>query len=300
MTTPEPITANARRSDAMLGTFLFLPALAVIVLLFVLPVLYELVISLFRSRLYEPANPFVALQNYAWLFRSGDFPQALVNTLIWTVGSVIGQAVVGVFLAIVLMQDLPGRNVIRTLLLCTWIMPGVVGGIIWRWMFDPIVGILNAGLNTVGLPEFDWLGQVSTAMACCILANIWKGVPFWILMISARLQAVPNQLYDAAAVDGAGWWHRFIHITVPQIRGILTICTLLAFIWTFNSFDLIYALTRGGPDIATTTVPMLIYEVGMRNGHYGEAAASSIILLLMMTVFIGVFMRRSLTRQEDV
>src|SRR5512146_235510 len=112
MTTPEPITANARRSDAMLGTLLFLPALAVIVLLFVLPVLYELIVSLFRSRLYEQANPFVGWQNYAWLFRSGDFPQALVNTLVWTVGSVVGQAILGVFVAVVLMQDLPGRNVI--------------------------------------------------------------------------------------------------------------------------------------------------------------------------------------------
>lgn len=296
----DPITANRSRADALLGTLLFLPALAVVCLLFVIPVLYELIISLYRSRLYEQANPFVGLTNYFWLFRSGDFPQALLNTVIWTIGSVIGQAAVGIFLAVVLMQDLPGRNLIRTLLLCTWIMPGVVGGIIWRWMFDPILGILNAGLSGIGLPEFDWLGQVNTALACCIVANVWKGVPFWLLMVSARLQAVPRQLYDAAAVDGAGWWHRFIHITIPQIRGITTICTLLAAIWTFNSFDLIYALTRGGPDIATTTVPMLIYEIGMRNGHYGEAAASSIILLLLMAVAIAVFMRKSLSRQEEI
>jgi multiple sugar transport system permease protein len=300
MTTPPPITAARSRSDAMLGNVLFLPALAVIVLLFVLPVLYELVISLYRSRLYEQADPFVGLQNYAWLLGTGDFPKALLNTLVWTVGSVIGQAAVGIFLAVVLMQDLPGRNLFRTLLLCTWIMPGVVGGIIWRWMFDPIVGILNSALSTAGLPEFDWLGQVSTALGCCILANMWKGVPFWLLMVSARLQAVPSELYDAAAVDGAGWRHRFMHITVPQIRGIVTICALLSFIWTFNSFDLIYALTRGGPDIATTTVPMLIYEIGMRNGHYGEAAASSIILLIMMAAAIGLFMRRSLAKQEEV
>jgi len=300
MKTLAPTAATRNRSDAMLGNLLFLPALAVIVLLFVLPVAYELIISLYRSRLYEQADPFVGLQNYAWLFRTGDFPQALLNTIVWTVGSVIGQAALGIFLAVVLMQDLPGRNLFRTLLLCTWIMPGVVGGIIWRWMFDPIVGILNATLAGVGLPEFDWLGQVNTALACCIVANIWKGVPFWLLMVSARLQAVPAELYDAAAVDGAGWRHRFMHITIPQIRGIVTICALLSFIWTFNSFDLIYALTRGGPDIATTTVPMLIYEIGMRNGHYGEAAASSILLLLMMAAAIGLFMRRSLARQEEV
>lgn len=300
MKSPQSITDKHTRSEAILGNLLFLPALAVIVLLFVLPVLYEVWISMFRSRLYEQTNPFVGLQNYIWLFKMGDFPRALLNTLIWTIGSVAGQAIVGVFLAVVLMQDLPGRNLIRTLLLCTWIMPGVVGGIIWRWMFDPIVGILNAGFSIAGLPEFDFLGQASTALGCCIVANIWKGVPFWLLMVSARLQAVPSELYDASAVDGAGWWHRFLHITIPQIRGILTVCALLSFIWTFNSFDLIYALTRGGPDIATTTVPMLIYEIGMRNGHYGEAAASSIILLLMMAFAIGFFMRKSLARQEEV
>ena len=278
---------------------MFSPALAVIVLLFVLPVAYELVISLYRSRLYEQSDPFVGLQNYRWLFTTGDLPRAFINTMIWTLGSLLGQAVIGIFLAVVLMQDLPGRNLIRTLLLCTWIMPAVVAGIIWRWMFDPIVGILNAGLDSFGLPEYDWLGRSSTALACCILANVWKGVPFWLLMVSARLQAIPSALYDAAAVDGAGWWDRFCHITVPQIRSIVTICALLAFIWTFNSFDMIYALTRGGPDIATTTIPMLIYEIGMRNGHYGEAAASSILLLAMMAVAIVVFMRRSLSRTEE-
>jgi multiple sugar transport system permease protein len=295
----DPRLGPKTRSEEALGTLLFLPALAVIVLLFVLPVAYEVVISLYRSRVYEPADAFVGLQNYRWLFSGGDLPRALANTLVWTVGSVLGQAVVGIFLAVVLMQDLPGRTLIRTLLLCTWIMPGVVGGIIWRWMFDPIVGVLNAALAAAGCPEQDFLGRSATALACCILANIWKGVPFWLLMVSARLQAVPADLYDAAAVDGAGWLHRFRHITVPQIRGIVTICGLLAFIWTFNSFDMIYALTRGGPDIATTTVPMLIYEVGMHNGHHGEAAASSIILLAIMAVVIGLFMRRSLARTEE-
>ncbi len=287
------------RRERWTGLALFSPALAVIVLLFVLPVAYELVISLYRSRLYEQSDPFVGLQNYRWLFTTGDLPRAFINTMIWTLGSLLGQAVIGIFLAVVLMQDLPGRNLIRTLLLCTWIMPAVVAGIIWRWMFDPIVGILNAGLDSFGLPEYDWLGRSSTALACCILANVWKGVPFWLLMVSARLQAIPSALYDAAAVDGAGWWDRFCHITVPQIRSIVTICALLAFIWTFNSFDMIYALTRGGPDIATTTIPMLIYEIGMRNGHYGEAAASSILLLAMMAVAIVVFMRRSLSRTEE-
>lgn len=290
----------AQSRDARLGLLLFAPALAVVVMLFVVPIVYEAGVSVFRSRVYEEHNPFVGLANYRWLFSGGDMPEALVNTLVWTIGSLIGQAVVGIFLAVVLMQDLPGRGLFRTLLLCTWIMPGVVAGIIWRWIFDPIVGILNDGLSTVGLPEFDWLGQISTAMGCCIVANVWRGVPFWLLMVSARLQAVPRTLYDAAAVDGAGIWHRFRHITVPQIRGIVTICGLLSFIWTFNSFDMIYALTRGGPDMATTTVPMLIYEIGITNGHFGEAAASSIIMLALMGAAIAIFVRRSLARQEEV
>jgi multiple sugar transport system permease protein len=288
------------RHDFRAGLLLFAPAFAVILLLFVVPIVYETAISLYRSRVYEEANPFVGLANYRWLFRNGDLLEALSNTLVWTFGSILGQGVIGVFLAVILMQDLPGRSLIRTLLLCTWIMPSVVVGIIWRWIFDPTVGILNTMLAGVGVTEVDWLGQVRTAMLCCIIANVWRGIPFWLLMISARLQAVPQDLYDAANVDGTGAWGRFRYVTLPQIRTILVLCTVLSFIWTFNSFDLIFALTRGGPDIATTTVPLLIYDIGIRYGHFGEAAASSILLLLMMVAAILVFVRGPLGRREDV
>ncbi len=284
--------------EARTGVLLFLPALVVVVMLFVLPVAYELVISLFRSRVYETSNPWVGSENYRRLFSQGDMGEALGNTLIWTVGSLIGQGVIGILLAVVLMQDLPGRALFRTLLLCTWVMPGVVVGLIWRWMFDPIVGVLNSVLVVMGLPVCDFLGQMSTALPSGIAANIWRGIPFWMLMVSARLQAVPPELYDAAAVDGAGVWHRFRHITVPQIRDTVLLCAVLAFIWTFNSFDLLYALTRGGPDLATTTVPLLIYDIGIRNGHFGEAAASSILFLVLMTVAIGAFVRSTLMRRE--
>lgn len=295
------MTRNPREArDARLGLLLFLPAMAVIALMFVLPVAYEAYISLYRSRVYEEQNPFVGLRNYQWLIRSGDLPHALAVTLIWTFGSLVGQSVIGILLAVLLAQDLPGRGLFRTLFLCTWIMPGVVSGIIWRWIFDPIVGVLNLLLATLGLPETDFLGHAQTALASCIVANIWKGVPFWLLMVSARLQAIPKPLYDAAAVDGASGWGRFRHVTLPQIRGITLLCGVLSFIWTFNSFDMIYALTRGGPDMETTTVPMLIYAVGIESGHFGEAAASSILFLVMMGAAIALFVRSSLMRREDV
>ncbi len=287
------------KREARLGLLLFLPAFAVILLLFVIPIIYETGISFFRSRIYEEANPFIGFENYTYLFRSGDLPQALFNTVIWTVGSVVGQAVIGILLAVILMQEYPGRAPIRTIFLCTWLMPGVVVGVIWRWIFDPIVGILNAGMATVGIPEVDWLGQYSTALLCCVIANIWKGIPFWLLMISARLQAVPKDLYEAAEVDGAGAWHRFRHITMPQIQTIVILCGTLSFIWTFNMFDLIYALTRGGPGIASTTIPLIIYEIGIYSGHFGEAAASSIIFLIIMAVAIGLFVRSTLMKEEE-
>ncbi len=292
--------ATRQAREARTGLLLSLPAAGVIGLLFVLPVAYELLISLYRSRVYEEDNPFVGLANYAWLFRGGDLTAATINTLVWTVGSVVGQGLVGILLAVVLMQPLPGRTLFRTLLLCTWIMPAVVVGVIWRWIFDPVSGVINGVLGWWGLPAADWLGSSATAMGCCILANVWRGIPFWLLMVSARLQAVPAELYDAAAVDGAGVWLRFRHVTLPQIRGIVVLCATLSFIWTFNSFDMIYALTRGGPDIATTTVPLLIYEAGLRNGHLGEAAAASILFLAAMAAVIGLFVRRSLGRQEEV
>lgn len=290
------IQTSQKSQERRLGILFFAPAFLTICFLFIAPVVYELLLSFRRSRVYEDSSPFVGLENYFWLFRTGDLAQALSNTLVWTIGSIFGQAILGVTLAVILMQNLPGRNLIRTLLLCTWVIPNVVVGIIWRWIFDPTVGILNDLFLHLGLPQFDFLGQTATAMGCCVIANIWRGVPFWLLMVSARLQAVPEALYNAAEVDGAGSWQRFIHITFPQISGILTLCTVLSFIWTFNSFDLIFALTRGGPDIATTTVPLLIYEIGIQNGHFGEAAASSILFIGGMGIAILSFTRATLAK----
>ncbi len=298
--TPVPHPSELPRDESRLAAWLLLPAMVVILLLFVLPVAYELWVSVHRSRVYEDASPFVGAKNYTWLFRSGDLPQSILNTLVWTIGSVVGQAVFGILLAVILVQQLPGRNLFRTLFLIAWVMPGVVVGIIWRWMYNPIGGILNDALAHVGLPEVDFLGHASTALASCVVANVWKGIPFWLLMVSARLQAIPEDLYEAASIDGTTPWQRFLHVTFPQIRGVVMLCAVLSFIWTFNVFDLIYALTRGGPDIATTTVPILIYEIGIRNGHMGEASAASLILLAIMALSMLVLARFTLARQEDV
>jgi multiple sugar transport system permease protein len=170
-------------------------------------------------------------------------------------------------------------------------MPGVVVAIIWQWIYQPIFGILNAALSGLGLPTHQWLGDPSTVLPAVILANVWKGFPFWMIMLTAGLQTIPHDLYEAATVDGAGGWARFRYVTIPGIKTVLVITSILAFIWTFNYFDLIYVLTGGGPANLTQIFPIYIYQTAFNDQQLGLGAAASLVLFVAMTIVMIVYVR---------
>ena len=257
--------------------------------LVVYPLLYNLWLSVHVNRLSPDDGQFVGLRNYWQLIKFGDLGGTLRTTIVWTVGSIVFQGLIGFALALAL--DRPGRGITlaRTLLLTPWVMPGVVISAIWLAIFNPIGGLANALLSSLGVEGRDWLGDPQTALPALILVNVWKGVPFWMLLLAAGLKAIPADLYEAASLDGANYLQQVRHIILPGLRNVMVLTALLAFIWTFNYFDLSYAMTQGGPGQATTTLAFDIYRTSFVYNRFDQGAALSVVSFALMAVAIGVY-----------
>ena len=190
-----------------------------------------------------------ALRTSSILFRSATFNSAVWNTIVIVLVSDVLKLLIGLGLALLVHQNLPARGIFRSLLMLPWAMPAFVAFLAWRVLYQPIGGGINLILTETGLYPYvvDWLGQRSTAMGSVIAASVWRGFPFWFVSILAALQSVPNELYEAARVDGANAWQRFWTVTAPGIKQVVIVTTLLSSIWTANGFEHVWLLTRGGP-----------------------------------------------------
>jgi ABC-type sugar transport system permease subunit len=199
----------------------------------------------------------------------------------------IAKLVIGLGLAVLLNQAVPGRGLMRALIMLPWAMPGFVAFLVWKLLFLPIGGGVNLILAEIGLytDVIDWLGQRSTAMPAVIIATVWRGFPFWAISFLAALQGVPQELYEAAKVDGASPWQRFWDITLPMIRPVILIVVLMSSIWTANSFENIWIMTQGGPSDATMVFPVLAY-FGMQTQRLGEAAAVSVAMIPALLILV--------------
>ncbi len=253
--TPPTVVASAavppslEKRYAMIGAVLIAPT----VLVFCAVILYPLVSAIYLSlfSIYTPtlAGDWVGVDNYGALLASGDFWSAVLNTLIWTVGTLMLQLVCGVAVALLLNQSIVFQSLARSLILFPYFLSTVVAVLVWRWLFNDLSGILNHVLLIAGLIDapVNWLGQMPNAMISVILVGAWKYFPFVVIAVLARLQSIPEQLYEAATIDGAGPFQRFTDITLPQLRDVLVVVVLLRAIWDFKEFDLIYLMTGGGP-----------------------------------------------------
>ena len=285
----------ARRSLFAYG--LVAPTVVLLIALVAYPFLYAIFIS-FTSRVVGNAGSWIGLGNYAYLLQSPSFDAAAWNTIVLVVVSDACKLALGLGLALLVHQKLRGRGVFRSLLMLPWAIPAFVAFLTWRVLYQPIGGGLNLLLTQTGLYPgiIDWLGQRATAMPAVIAATVWRGFPFWFISILAALQSIPVELYEAARVDGAGPWQRFRAVTVPGIRQVVIVTTLLSSIWTANSFENVWLLTQGGPSDATMVFPVLAY-FGMQTQRIGEAAAVSVAMLPVLAVL--VFFATSFTLRED-
>ncbi|VTT86231.1 Maltose/maltodextrin ABC transporter, permease protein MalF [Halorubrum sp. DM2] len=266
--------------------------------IFLLSVVGYPIIETFRLSLYEsPADSsietYVGLQHYVEILGSDMFYQLLWQTGRWVVIGVAGKTLLGLLIAVHLKGDIKGRKFFRTAFLIPWGIPYAISAVVFRWIEHPQYGYINAVLLKLGITDqaIGILGNPDIAWLGVVVADIWIGTPFMAIIFLAGLQSIPQELYEAAAIDGAERWHQFRYITLPQLKSVILIATLLSTIWTFVSFDTIWTMTRGGPINTTSTLVIWIYKVGLENGNLGRGAAFSVIGFLFLLVFAVVYLR---------
>jgi len=290
---PRPLI-SWRVRKLLVGYSYLVPAALCMLATVVVPIGLAIKMSLYNDVLYKPqAYHFIGPGNYVRLVQDPVFWLTLWNSVVWVFGSVVLQFVFGFAAALLLHQAFTGRALVRTLTLLPWIIPGVVVGLIWEWLYQPNYGVINDLLLKAGWmhDRVAWLSSPDLAMAAVIFTNIWRGIPFFAIMLLAGLQAIPGELYEAAHVDGAGVVSRFWHITLPLLRPIIVVATATRIIWTFNYADLIFVMTGGGPANATQITSTYTLMQAYTNLDFGYAGALSVVLLLVMLAFTAVYLR---------
>jgi multiple sugar transport system permease protein len=267
------------------------PAMILVAVLMYYPMIGTAIESLYSTSFINPNPQFVGLKLYQQIFASGDFSQIVWNSIVWTLFVVLLQNVLGFLAALLLDQRLPATGLMRSLVLLPWVLPGVVAAILWRFMYDPQLGLINSFLIRIGLADQGaaWLAESSTAMAAAIVAAVWKGFPFSAVVYLAALQNVDREQVEAAIIDGAGPVRRLFSVILPSMREVIVVNVVLTTILTFNYFDMIWVLTRGGPQNATHIFPTKIYELGFGQFRFGEAAAYGVFSILVLAVLIALY-----------
>lgn len=272
------------------GNYSFIaPALIFISLTMLYPILSNLRMSVYDvtvGTFLSDTAPFVGFDNYARVIGDSAFQKAFVLSLIFTVGSLVFQFTIGFALALLFNRAFPGNGLLRALMLLGWMLPSVVSGSVFRWMFEGGNGIINYFLMTIGAldkPRF-WLIEPQTALLGTIIANIWVGIPFNMILLLPGLQSISSTLYEAASIDGASRWQSFRYITLPLMRPASLSVLLLGFIYTFKVFDIVYVMTRGGPVDATTVLPIYVYQLSFNFFRFGDGAAAAVLLLAPLSI----------------
>jgi ABC-type sugar transport system permease subunit len=270
-----------------LGLVLTSPTLLAIFGIILVPFINSLVLSLNRRDLSRPHwDAFVGLGNYIKLIQDDRFLNSFKATMTFSLVSVILELVLGVAIALVLNQRFKGRGLVRGLIILPWAMPSIVNAAMWEWIYNADYGALNALLTQLGiLDQYQiWLANPRAAMALIILANVWKETPFTVILVLAALQGIPSDLYEAATVDGASAWQRLAYITLRLLLPVIMVAGLLQFIWGFQTFELVYIITGGGPYSTTELVPLRIYAQTFRSLRFGYGAAMAYLTGLTLLV----------------
>lgn len=274
----------------LLGAIIFYPLTRAIGMAFQYYVLTDL-----------PNAKFIGLGNFERAFSDKLFLDALGRSVYWVAGNIVLQLGLGLTFASILNQEFPLRGVIRSIILIPWVTPSAVTAIMWRFMLDGQSGLINDVLVKLHIIDkfVPFLSRPETAMPSVIVANVWFGVPFFAVMLLAALQAIPQEMYEAAEVDGAATWHRFRYITLPLLMPTILVVTLLRTIWLSQYVEIIYLITGGGPAWHTTTLPVYSFIAMRADLDMGYASASSICLSAFLLILMIAYLR-ALQRQENL
>ena len=286
---------SARRKQQLAGWLFLAPAIAYLLFAFALPVLYNVMLSFEHTSPATIANftaPFAGLDNYRFIFHDPTSRSAIVRTLEFTVLSLVFQFIIGFALALLFSLRFPGRTLARSLIIVPWLLPLIVTGVIFRFLFQAEGGAVNQVLMNLGLVHdpVQWLNDPHLAFWTILIANIWLGIPFFTLLLYSALQDVPVEVKEAAIIDGAGAWQRLRLVIVPIILPVIEVTVLLGFVFTVKVFDLVIGLTGGGPANSTQLITTWSYNLSFQQFSFGEGAALNNVLLMLALICAPLYL----------
>ena len=269
---------------------LIAPAAIYIILIVAWPLLETIRLSFTNSSL--AGEDYVGLENYQKMFSSKKFNGIVTRTFVWMFFSVSLKLIIGLIGAVLLNANLKGRSIFRVLVMPPWVVPIAIGMLGWLWLYNGYFGIIaGVGMRTGILDgPFGFLAYKQSAFISTIIADVWVGTPMVTVFFLAAMQGVPRDLYEAAYCDGASRWDRFFKITLPQITPVIITMSLLSAIWTFNSFEIIWILTEGGPRGSTTTLIIDTYKQALGNYKFGREAARAVVVMILLMLFAGFYL----------
>ncbi len=288
------------RKNSKWPYILLAPAVLIVICVVFVPVINAISMSLQHYDLRMPKQTaYIGLQNYQAILQDKQFWIGIRNTALWVVFGVGFQFLLGFALALLLNQHFKGRGMIRAISLIPWVTPGVLIGLMWRWMYDGNYGVINDILMRLKLIDapIAFLAQISTSLPSVIVTIVWQGIPFFALMILAGLQGIPQELYEAAAIDGADGIKKLFFVTIPSIKNTIFITLLLRIIWVANSVDVIFNMTGGGPAYSTQTLSVYIFNKA-HSLNLGYSSAMAVILCLILACIAVPYMIMKFRSEE--
>jgi ABC-type sugar transport system permease subunit len=293
----------AGRLEKNVGVFAFiliLPALLIVLGLYVYPLTYSFVISFFRSDIRKPGVVFLGFKNYVEIFKTPELLLSFWKTIYFTIVSVAIEMVAGIAIALAFNRNFVGRPAARSLILIPWAIPAVVNGILWNWLVHPKIGIVNYLLVQLGILERykPWLADPAWALNIIIIADAWKWTPLVVLLILAGLQAIPDELYEAATIDGCTRTQTFFRVTLPLLRWPILVTLLLRTVEAIRVFDIIFIMTRGGPASSTKVTTFYVWEVAFKYHRLGFGSALAYLITVLIVILAVLYYRTVSTRVE--
>jgi multiple sugar transport system permease protein len=270
---------------------LLLPSLLLLLAIVAYPILDTFVTAFYKTDGAGRRTVFVGLDHFRAMAKDPLFREILGRTALWTVLSVSLKTLFGLAAALLLHTGLPGMHVARLLVILPWAFSLPIAAILWRWMYDSQMGMLNLLLTSLGLPAKTWLADPGLAFGATLTVSVWTGVPFMALVFLAGLQAIPEEFYEAGRIDGAGWWQEFTYLTMPLLKPTFAVATLLSAVWTFNSFVIVYVITGGGPLHATDILVTFLYKNAFEFLTFGPASAMALVIFVILLLFSLAYIR---------
>ena len=292
--------SGIQKGNTRFALLIILPALIIAGVILYYPILNS--ISMAFQKVYFGRGKFdwIGFENFKAIFARTDFIKSFTWTLVFGVISTLLLLIAGMYFAILLNRKMPGRNIIRGLLLAPWAIPVFVNSFLWLWLLDTQFGFINYILMVLHIIKepLNWIGQTAFARMAVVMAYVWRVFPFNMIVYLAAFQTIDPVLYEAAEMDGAGKLRQFLHITIPQIKNIVIFTALLNFIWSFQEFTTIWIMTKGGPVSATDTLITRIYNLAFQNRDFGAAAANGALWIIFLMIFSILYLRVLFFREE--